>query len=116
MNDAEQQQIVGVREIDGGVVLSPIGDVDMSRSPALRDAIKRSHAASPGKLVVDLAAVGYMDSSGLATLVEAMKLCRGSGARLVLCAMNPRVRAIFEIAKLDQYFTIVENVDAAAGA
>lgn len=94
-------------------VITPNGDIDMSGSPTLRESVRRMLGAKPGKLVVDLAQVGYMDSSGLATLVEAMKIAKGSGTALVLCAMNDRVRAIFEIARLDQYFTIVDSLDKA---
>jgi anti-sigma B factor antagonist len=54
-----------------------------------------------------------MDSSGLATLVEAMKLTRNGGTRLVLSGLSDRVKAIFEIARLEKYFTITPNVDAA---
>jgi len=94
-------------------VIAPSGDIDMSGSPTLRESVRRMLGAKPSKLVVDLTQVGYMDSSGLATLVEAMKIAKGSGTVLVLCAMNDRVRAIFEIARLDQYFTIVDSLDNA---
>jgi len=94
-------------------VIAPSGDIDMSGSPTLRESVRRMLGAKPSKLVVDLTQVGYMDSSGLATLVEAMKIAKGSGTDLVLCAMNDRVRAIFEIARLDQYFTIVDSLDNA---
>lgn len=105
--------MVAREDRDGSVVLSPTGDVDMSRSPVLREAITTARNEHPDRLIVNLADVGYMDSSGLATLVEAMKLVRGTETQLVLCAMNDRVRAIFEIARLDQYFVIRENLDAA---
>ena len=108
--------MVAREERDDSVVLSPTGDVDMSRSPALREAITRARSDSPARLIVNLADVAYMDSSGLATLVEAMKLVRGTDTQLVLCAMNDRVRAIFEIARLDQYFVIREDLDAALAA
>ncbi|MEM1330235.1 MAG: STAS domain-containing protein [Planctomycetota bacterium] len=97
-------------------ILAPEGDVDMSRSPALRGAIREAFSGGARTLAIDLGGVGYMDSSGLATLVEAMKLAKSSSAELVLCAMNDRVRAIFEIAKLDQYFTIVADRSAIGGS
>jgi anti-sigma B factor antagonist len=48
-----------------------------------------------------------MDSSGVATLVEAMQVARKQGGRLVLCGLQEKVRSIFEIARLDMVFTIV---------
>lgn len=98
------------------VVLQPSGDVDMSQSPALRDAIRQAFQDRPERLVVDLDQVEYMDSSGLATLVEAMKTINNQNRRLVLCNMRPRVRAIFEIARLDRYFVISDSVEDAVDA
>ncbi|GIK18290.1 MAG: anti-sigma factor antagonist [Leptolyngbya sp. PLA2] len=104
---------IGREERDGAIILKPEGDVDMSCSPALRDAIRRAQDARPKRLVIDLSAVEYMDSSGLATLVEAMKVARGQKAALVLCNMSAKVRAIFEIARLHHYFTITGTVEDA---
>ncbi len=97
----------------GVMVVAPKQDVDLSRSPELRNALRSAQDRSPGMLVVDLTDVGYMDSSGLATLVEAMRTAKSTGAPLVLAGMHAKVRAIFEIARLDQFFTIVDTVDDA---
>lgn len=107
---------VSITVEEDAAIVKPVGDVDMSRSPGLREAIKQAIEPGAARVVVDLTEVGYMDSSGLATLVEAMKLTRSSSSALVLCGMNDRVRAIFEIAKLDQYFTIVDDLAAAVQA
>ena len=99
---------------DGLVVVAPEGDVDMSRSPELRSAIQQAIAEhKPDRLVIDLSGVAYMDSSGLATLVEAMKTSKAAGATMALCEMTEKVRAIFEIARLHQFFTIFQTRDAA---
>lgn len=97
----------------GAIIVAPESDVDMSRSPALRTALRGALERKPPRLVIDLAGVGYMDSSGLATLVEAMRTAKTSSTPMVLCGMNEKVRAIFEIARLHQFFKIVDNVDAA---
>ncbi|MEM9374423.1 MAG: STAS domain-containing protein, partial [Planctomycetota bacterium] len=80
----------------GVVVVTPRSDVDLSRSPELRNALRAAQDRSPERLVVDLTDVSYMDSSGLATLVEAMRTAKNTGAPLVLAGMHPKVRAIFE--------------------
>lgn len=98
------------REGSGTVVVAPQGDVDMSCSPALRTALRGEQDARPRRLIVNLSEVGYMDSSGLATLVEAMRTAKRNGTRMVLCGMNDKVRAIFEIARLHQFFTIVDDL------
>jgi anti-sigma B factor antagonist len=57
-----------------------------------------------------------MDSTGLATLVEAMQQGRKFGTRIVLCALSDRVRSIIEIARLDSVFVIAANREAARTA
>lgn len=97
----------------GTTVVAPTQDIDMSRSPVLRNALRSVQERSPSRLVVDLSGVQYMDSSGLATLVEAMRTAKGAQRPMVLCGLNEKVRAIFEIARLHQFFTIVETRETA---
>lgn len=96
-----------------GVVVNPVGDIDLTASPTLRLALRQVQAGKPRALVVDLSQVSYMDSSGVATLVEAMQLARKNGTRLSLCGLQDKVRSIFEIARLDTVFRIVPTADAA---
>jgi len=63
--------------------------------------------------VVDLSGVNYMDSSGVATLVEAMQISRRQSTKLVLCSLQDKVRSVFEIARLDRVFEIAPNVEVA---
>jgi anti-sigma B factor antagonist len=95
------------------VIVRPVGDVDLTASPALRAELKRVQGQKPVRLVVDLSRVPYMDSSGVATLVEAMQQARKTGSRMVLCGLMDRVRSIFEIARLDTVFVIVSDADTA---
>ena len=104
------------RPEDGVCVVIPRQDVDMSRSPQLRSAIKDEMKPGLSKMIVDLGDVQYMDSSGLATLVEAMRGAKGASVDLYLASMNAKVRAIFEIAKLDAFFSIVDSRDEALSA
>lgn len=89
------------------------GDVDLSSSRSLQSELRDVIDSGPSRLVVDLSGVPYMDSSGVATLVEAMQLSRKKGTKLVLCAMSDKVQSIFEIARLDKVFTIVDDREAA---
>lgn len=102
------------REVrDGAVVLRPQGEIDLSRSPSLRTEIFQAQRERPPRLVIDLSDVPYMDSSGVATLVEALQNSRKQGSALVLCGLGEKVRSIFEIARLDTVFRIEPDVDAA---
>lgn len=101
---------------DGMTILSPIGDIDLSRAPALRIHLSEALTSKPSRLIIDLAEVPYMDSSGVATFVEAMQIARKKGSELMLCSMQPRVRSIFEIARLDMVFKILDTADEAKTA
>ena len=103
-------QGIEVEDKGSAVVVSPEGDIDMSRSPEFRSSLRGVNDAKPTRLVVNLERVGYMDSSGLATLVECMRTAKGNGTEMILCGMNERVRAIFEIARLDQFFRIETSI------
>lgn len=91
---------------DQAVVLQVTGDVDFSNSPELRQALLSVLQPGPARLIVDLAGVSYMDSSGVATLVEALQVQRRHGRQVVLCGLQPKVKGIFEIARLNMVFTI----------
>lgn len=105
------EEWIAVSKGAGGIVVTPDGDIDMSRSPDFRGALRQANDTKPERLVVNLEKVGYMDSSGLATLVECMRTTKQASTEMILCGMNERVRAIFDIARLDQFFTIVGSLD-----
>ncbi len=100
----------------GATIIVPEGDIDLARSPVLRNSIRQAQNSKPKRLIVDLGLVDYMDSSGVATLVEALQVARRSNTKVILCGMKDRVRSIFEIARLDTVFTIVTSRDAALSA
>jgi anti-sigma B factor antagonist len=100
-----------------GIQVHPVGDIDLSRSPQLRLELLHLAKSNHKRLVIDLAQVPYMDSSGVATLIETLhQVQRKSGGRLILCSLQPKVLSIFEIARLNMVFTIVENAAAARSA
>jgi len=99
--------------IADGYVLTISGDVDYSRSSELRAAILGVLRAPVARLIIDLSGVGYMDSSGVAVLVEALQTQRKRSGKLVLCDMQPKVKGIFEIARLHTVFIIVADRAAA---
>src|SRR5262245_3546226 len=103
-------------QVEEAIVLSPQGEIDLARSPELRLRLKQEVDAAPKRLVVDLAGVSYMDSSGVATLVEAFTRARAAKCKLVLAGLQPKVRSIFTISRLDTVFAIVATVDDALKA
>lgn len=102
--------------LDDGVRVVLSGELDLSRSPALRTELLQVVAERHPRLVIDLTDVPYMDSSGVATLIEALQQVRQHAGRMILCGLQPKVRSIFEIARLDMVFTIVDTMDQAKQA
>ncbi|MHC4811436.1 MAG: STAS domain-containing protein [Planctomycetota bacterium] len=99
-----------------GLVLTPSGDVDLLRASSLRAALMQAIEGRPGRLVVDMHEVDYMDSSGVATLIEAMQAARESGVGFALCSLNEQVLTTLQITRLDSVFTIMDTPDDEAVA
>ncbi|UXI69251.1 STAS domain-containing protein [Tahibacter amnicola] len=88
------------------------GEVDLSWSPRVRMAILDALEKHQG-VGVELSAVSYIDSSGIAALVEGFQNARKSGRRFALAAVSPAVMAVLELARLDRVFPIVPDIDTA---
>lgn len=94
-------------------VLSLSGELDYHSSPELREKLTELTSKQAPKILVDLSGVDYMDSSGIATFVEAFQKTKRYQGRLILAALTPTVRGVFEIAKLDSIFEIAPTVGEA---
>lgn len=90
------------------------GEVDLEHSPVAREVLLGAvEAGAP--LVVDLSGVSYIDSSGIASLVEAFQEARKRGTGFSLAAVSTSALRVFELARLDQVFTIHPTLEAALG-
>ena len=94
------------------------GELDFHTSPDLRSQLQAVAEKPAHKIVVSLKKVSYIDSSGLATFVEALQKAKRGRGKLVLAEMGSSVKSVFEIAKLDKIFilaaTEVEAMDLIA--
>ncbi len=97
---------------DGVTIIQVNGEINISTSPALKKIFEKEPSK---KIVVDLEKVSYIDSSGLATLVEVLKRARSQGGALGLAGMSDKVKSLFEITKLDKLFSIFPNLQEAVG-
>ncbi|MBL8761418.1 MAG: STAS domain-containing protein [Phycisphaerae bacterium] len=95
------------------VVITPMGEISYSEATSFRAVLKRAADLGRPRIVVDLTRVEYMNSPGVATLVEALQNARRARARLILAGITPRVLAIFQIARLHTVFEIRDTLDAA---
>jgi anti-sigma B factor antagonist len=88
------------------------GDVDLESSPAAREILLKS-VDGAGRVLVDLSTVTYIDSSGVASLVEALQAAKRSGGKFALVAASDPTRRVLELARLDKVFTMYATVDEA---
>jgi anti-anti-sigma factor len=87
-------------------VVSVQGRINVDNSGELRRKLSDALRRRPAKLTVDLSGVTFIDTSGLATLVEAARNARRQGAQLTLCGIHGQARYFLEITSLDQLFEI----------
>ena len=105
-----------IRQMGDATVVVLSGDVDLQQSPDLHARLVEVAVERPKRLMLNLTEVHYMDSSGVGTLVEVFRRVSAYQGKLVLFGLNSRVRSVFEITKLDRFFTICETEDQAAQA
>lgn len=87
-------------------VLTPaVRRLDASVSAAFREGVAREINAEPKSVIIDFTRVDFIDSSCLGTLVSLLKMMNGKG-ELVVCALNPGIKNMFALTRMDRIFTI----------
>lgn len=92
------------------------GEIDLQHSPRLRTLLQSKASVKAPVLLLDFTEVKYIDSSGLATLVEYYKNSRSYSGRLAVAGLSSRVRSIFDLVRLSEVFGIFPTVNAAREA
>jgi anti-sigma B factor antagonist len=100
------------RKVQPNVLLLE-GEIDLHVSPTISASLQAMVKKKPKRLVVDLSRVSYIDSSGLAILIQAMQNVQEYGGKFALAGLQETVQTIFEIARLDQVFRIYPDTDSA---
>jgi len=99
-----------IAERDGSVIVAFSGDVDLQSSPDARKILLEC-VARKMPVLVDLSKVNYIDSSGIASLVEALQTARKGGGNLLLVSVSDAALRVLELARLDRVFTICATID-----
>lgn len=107
----------GSEREEGGVhILALQGEIDLESSPDLRALLAARAAAQEPRLAVDFSEVTYIDSSGLATLVEYVQNASKFGGRFALGGVTERLRTVFDLARLGEIFAIYPSLPEAKAA
>ncbi len=96
-------------------IVSLNGEVDLENSPKARQVLL-DVVGREKKILVDLSGVTYMDSSGIASLVEAYQRAKKHGAEFSLVRVNPSALRVLKLARLDKVFRIHETLEDALNA
>jgi anti-sigma B factor antagonist len=105
---------ISARHLDKMTIFDITGDIDLATSPELRKALLRElREVRMPRVILNLKAVRYIDSSGVASLVEGLKASRDVGSRLVLFGLNTTIREVLQLSKLVRIFEICESEEQA---
>lgn len=97
-------------------ILALEGEIDLHRSPQVKETLEPLVSQKVPRILVDFSRVTYIDSSGLATMIEALQRIQSYGGKFAMFGLRESVRNIFEIARLDQIFSIYPDQAAAVAA
>ncbi len=95
------------------IIQADISMLDGVVAPDLKALFVQLTNEGSNKIILDLSAVKYCDSSGLSSILIGHRLCRDTNGLFVLCGLQSDVAKIIQIAQLDKVFSIAENIDAA---
>lgn len=89
------------------------GEININTSPELRKAFDGYIRDNIKKIVIDFTNVSYIDSSGLATLIELLQRLSKINGKFHICNISEKIKTIFEVTKLSNLFNIFDTCEAA---
>ena len=105
---------ISSRQMDKITIFDVTGDIDLANSPTVRKALLREvkEKRTP-RVVMNLSKVRYIDSSGVASLVEGLKASRDSGTRFILFGLSTSAREVLQLSRLLRIFEVYDNEEQA---
>lgn len=105
---------ISIRRQDNVTIFDLSGDIDFAHSPGVRQSLLREIQESrTPRVVINLSKVHYIDSSGVASLVEGLKASRDLGSRFILFGLSTAAREILQLSRLIKVFEVYENEEQA---
>jgi anti-sigma B factor antagonist len=112
--DGEDTVQISTRRHDKVTIFDLSGDIDFANSPELRQSVLREIRENcPPRVVINLSKVHYIDSSGVASLVEGLKASRDLGSRFILFGLSTSAREMLQLSRLIKVFEVYENEEQA---
>jgi len=108
---------ITTRQVGNAAVVDIVGDIDLYNSPEVRKVLlDELRVKRTPRLIVNLTKVKYIDSSGVASLIEGLKVSREAQARLILFGLSPAAREVLQLSRLIKVFEVYENEEEALRA
>jgi anti-sigma B factor antagonist len=105
---------IAARRIDKITIFDVTGDIDLANSPEVRKALlKELKELRTPRVVMNLSNVRYIDSSGVASLVEGLKASREAGSRFILFGLSTSAREVLQLSRLLKIFEVYDNEEQA---
>lgn len=105
---------ISERSVGEATILDIVGNIDLSSSPELRKVLLRElKEKRTARVIVNLTEVRYIDSSGVASLVEGLKASRDTGLRFALVGLSKGAREVLQLSRLIKIFEIHDNEEQA---
>jgi anti-sigma B factor antagonist len=108
---------ISIRRVDNATIFDISGDIDLANSPEVRKALLHEVRDNRRpRVVLNLSDVRYIDSSGVASLVESLKASRDIGSRFILVGLSGPAREVLQLSRLVKVFEIYDTeVEALTG-
>jgi anti-sigma B factor antagonist len=104
---------VSITTVDSAIVVTAVVELDLVSAPQLDGVLTEGISQASARLVLDLSAVTFLDSTGLGTVVKALKRCREKDLDFRVVVSTERVRKVFEITGLDSLIALSSALDDA---
>lgn len=105
------------RQSGDATIIDVVGDIDLYNSPEMRkvllEALKVKRAP---RVIINLKDVKYIDSSGVASLVEGLKVSRTLNSKFILYGLSAAAREVLELSRLIKVFEVYDNEEQALKA
>jgi anti-sigma B factor antagonist len=101
---------IAARRLDQVTIFDIVGHIDLANSPELRKVLlKELRETKTPRVILNLTGVRYIDSSGVASLVEGLKAARDQGLRFILYGLSPSAREVLQLSRLIKIFEVFDN-------
>jgi anti-sigma B factor antagonist len=101
---------ISARRHDTATIFDVSGEIDFANSPEVRQSVLREiRKSGTARVIVNLRQVRYIDSSGVASLIEGLKASRELGSRFILIGLSTSAREVLQLSRLIKAFEIYDN-------